>query len=250
MKQITIWLFYISFFGVLFHGAAQQKNEIEFEEVLTTSDQDSIVKKKSPDLALRFGLDLYKPILSFASNDYTGAEIVGDLLVYNNFYVALEIGSEEKTMTSELINFTTGGTYFKLGFDYNMFENWVGMNNQVYVGLRYGQSLHKQKVNSYTLYTTHHYWPDIETTSDYATGERSGLSASWLEIVAGLKVQVFNNIYLGLSIRLHRLFNNESPNNFDNLYIPGFNKKTDENVFSAGFNYTLTYSIPFRFKKD
>ena len=32
-------------------------------------------------------------------------------------------------------------------------------------------------------------------------------------------------------------------------YIPGFNKKTEDNVFGGGFNYTLTYNIPFLSKK-
>jgi hypothetical protein len=45
------------------------------------------------------------------------------------------------------------------------------------------------------------------------------------------------------------LLKDKIPENFDNIYIPGFNKKTEENNFGAGFNYTLTYSIPFRSKK-
>jgi hypothetical protein len=49
---------------------------------------------------------------------------------------------------------------------------------------------------------------------------------------------------MGISLRLNRLLGDKIPENFDNVYIPGFNKKTEENKFGAGFNYTLTYSIP------
>jgi hypothetical protein len=54
---------------------------------------------------------------------------------------------------------------------------------------------------------------------------------------------------MGLSLRLNRLLNDKLPENFDNIYIPGFNKKTEDNIFGAGFNYTLTYSLPLRSRK-
>ena len=70
-----------------------------------------------------------------------------------------------------------------------------------------------------------------------------------MEIVAGVKVETFNNVYLGFSLRLNKLLSTQKPENFDNLYIPGFNKVTDDNTFGSGFNYTLTYSFPLRKKK-
>ena len=76
--------------------------------------------------------------------------------------------------------------------------------------------------------------------------ERDQLKAGWIEIIAGMKVRVFNNFYMGFSLRLNRLLNDTVPQNFDNLYIPGFNKKTDENIWGAGFNYTITYAIPIK----
>ena len=65
-----------------------------------------------------------------------------------------------------------------------------------------------------------------------------------------MKVKIISNFYLGFSFRLNRLINHVSPENFDNLYIPGFNKKTDENNWGGGFNYTITYSIPINLSKN
>ena len=67
---------------------------------------------------------------------------------------------------------------------------------------------------------------------------------------AGLKVETFNNVYLGFSLRLNKLLSDSKPDNFDTLFIPGFNKVTDDNTFGSGFNYTLTYSIPLRKKNN
>ena len=66
----------------------------------------------------------------------------------------------------------------------------------------------------------------------------------------GIKTEVWNNFYLGISLRLNRILSQNQPEDFGNLYVPGFNKVTDENNFGVGFNYTITYSLPFRFKKN
>ena len=86
-------------------------------------------------------------------------------------------------------------------------------------------------------------------TDEFQTIEYSNLSGNWIEILIGLKVETFENIYFGLSLRLNKLISDNKPDNFNNLYIPGFNKVTDENTFGSGFNYTLTYSIPLKKRK-
>jgi hypothetical protein len=53
---------------------------------------------------------------------------------------------------------------------------------------------------------------------------------------------------MGFSLRLNQLVTNKKPNNFDNLYIPGFNK-TYDGTFGVGFNYTVSYFIPIYKKK-
>jgi TM2 domain-containing membrane protein YozV len=62
-----------------------------------------------------------------------------------------------------------------------------------------------------------------------------------------MKAKVFNNIFVGFSLRFNRLINNKQPANFENLYIPGFNR-TYNGDFGVGFNYTVTYFVPI-FKK-
>jgi hypothetical protein len=47
---------------------------------------------------------------------------------------------------------------------------------------------------------------------------------------------------------LNRLVSNKEPGNFENLYIPGFNR-TYNGDFGVGFNYTVSYFIPIYKKK-
>lgn len=194
---------------------------------------------------LRVGLDLHRLSKSFYDKDYKGLEIVGDYRISKKFYIAGELGNEDKTVDDDRFNFTTKGTYFKVGFDYNAYENWLDMENMIYAGMRYGVSSFSQTLNTYTIYDPTNYYGENTVIS----GEKfNGLTASWLEVVGGIKAKIVNNFYLGFSVRLNYLVSNKKPDTFDNLYIPGFNR-TYDGKFGAGFNYTLSYMIPLYKKK-
>ena len=238
MKKVHIWLFIISLLAAVHWTTAQ---EIVEEEVV-----DTLKKREKKPYTIRFGLDLSKPFMAQLDNGYFGLELVGDIRLFSEFYGAIELGNEKKTQQSEQINYTTTGNYIKLGFDYNLFKNWKGMNNAIYLGLRIGNSFHKQKVNEYEPYQINHYWPAEIIKKGPEIREQDALSARWVEVITGIKVKMINNIYMGFSLRLNRLMSDIRPDNFDNLFIPGFNKKTDENVWGAGFNYTITYAIPVK----
>lgn len=194
---------------------------------------------------LRVGVDLHRLTKSFYDDNYKGLEVVADYRLTQKFYLAGELGNEEKTVDDDRLNFTTKGTYFKVGFDYNSFENWLDMENMIYVGMRYGVSSFSQTLNSYKIYDPTNYYGESIITS----GEKfSGLNASWVEVIGGVKAELFDNLYLGFSLRLNYLVSNKKPENFDNLYIPGFNR-TYDGKFGAGLNYTISYFIPI-YKKN
>tara|TARA_B100000963_G_scaffold354825_1_gene371976 strand:- start:596 stop:1333 length:738 start_codon:yes stop_codon:yes gene_type:complete len=243
MKIKHIWLFIIS---ILFVGNVMSQDSLSIEK-------DGGFKVFS----LRLGVDLLKPLKTNFDDNFQGLEIVGDLKINRRVFIAAELGSEKKTQQTEQINFTTNGSYIKLGLDYNFFNNWKGMDNSLFVGLRLSNSIHSHKVNEYIIYENY-------TAEDYKNtyferaiikeggliGEKEQLNSSWIEIIFGTKVEVLNDFYVGASIRLHRLLNNSQPESFGNLYAPGFNKIVDENRFGASFNYTLNYRLPFSFKKN
>lgn len=212
-----------------------------------TQTQDTVavndtIPPKIERFGLRVGVDLFKLSRTFYEKDYRGLELVGDYRLTKRHYIAAEIGNENKTVDEDRLNFTTKGTYIKAGFDYNSYQNWIGMENMIYVGLRYGVSSFSQTLNSYRIYNPN---SNFEEQTVIPSGEKfNGLSAQWLEVVAGVKAEVFNNVYVGFSIRLNRMVSNKQPNNYENLYIPGFNR-TYSGDYGVGFNYTVSYFIPF-----
>ena len=213
------------------------------------SSDSLIVKDKVLNInKLRLGFDLLKPIISSSEGDNLNYEIVGDLQLTDNIYLAGEYGLVDKLIEDENINFNSNGNFLRFGFDYNMFKNWIGMDNSIYLGLRYATSKFSSKIIDYEVRNKDSYFSNV-VTDEFQTIEYSNLSGNWIEILIGLKVETFENIYFGLSLRLNKLISDNKPDNFNNLYIPGFNKVTDENTFGSGFNYTLTYSIPLKKRK-
>lgn len=217
-----------------------QAQEIESQK------KDSIVPKVNR-YGLRVGVDLFKLTRSLYDDNYAGIEFVGDYRLTKKHYLAAEIGNENKTTDDTRLNFTTKGSFIKVGFDYNVYKNWLNMENIISFGLRYGVSSFNQELNTYKIYNATPYFGEVP---EIISGQKyNGLSASWVEVVAGIKAKVINNVYLGFSLRMNRLVSNDTPVSFDNLYIPGFNRTYDGD-FGVGFNYTISYFIPIYKKKE
>ena len=203
--------------------------------------QDSIIPKKVQRYGVRVGADVSKLARSFYEDDYKGLELVGDYRLTKKIYIAADLGTESKKVLEDRLTFVTEGTYIKVGADYNAYENWLGMSNLIYLGGRYGASTFSQQLDSYTIYNANPYFgEEVEIIS----GEKfDALSASWIEVVAGVKVEVVKNLYAGFSLRINYLISDTKPDNFQNLYIPGFNR-TYDGKFGVGFNYSISYFIP------
>lgn len=227
MKQIRISLFTTSFLLLLnFSGFTQ--------EVLDTPE----FKEK---YGLRLGIDLSKPLRTLLDEDYTGLELMGDYRVYKNYYLAAELGNEKMGFGEGNLLVTANGSYIKAGVDYNAYENWTGMENLIYLGARYGFATFSQTLEQYSIYTNNQFFSPNLIEGPFET---SGLTASWLELLVGIKVEVLNNLFLGGNVQLKRRVTQSTPNNFDNLVIPGFNRTYDDSSFGVGYSYNISYLIP------
>ena len=240
MKTKQIYIFIFSLFSINFIVGQEIKNE----------NTDSIIpKQKLINIdKLSIGIDLYRPIYSNINDDDLSYELITTLRIFEDFSIASEIGSLDRYIEDENVNFTSSGEYIKFGFDYNLYNNWTGMDNSIYLGIRFATSNFNNKIDNYTVRNPDSYWSNT-VTDGYEVVNHSNQNANWLEFLVGIKVETIKNIYFGISLRLNRLLSNSSPNNFSNLYIPGFNKVTDDNSWGSGFNYTLTYSLPLNFNK-
>lgn len=211
----------------------------------TEKPQDTIVYKQK--YGLRLGGDLGKIARTIIDEDYTGFEINGDYRLTKKLYIAGELGTEERRIATDFLDVTANGSYFKAGIDYNTYTNWLDMQNMIYTGFRVGVSTFSQTQNQFTVYNTDQYWENPYT--NFEAQEFNGLSAIWAELVIGLKAELFTNLYAGLNIQIKALVSQDQPVDFENLYVPGFNRTFDSGRFGLGFGYTLSYLVPI-YKKD
>jgi hypothetical protein len=232
MLRYIFSLLVFCFFNV---GFSQKK-------VAATVKTDTIKQR----YGFRFGADLYTLSKSVYDKNYKGFELVADYRLTKRFYIAAELGNENITTITDNFNYNNKGSYIKAGFDFNAYENWLNMENMVYTGMRVGVSNYSQTINTYNIYQPPTYYGlDTKQSND----KTDGLSAVWLEVVAGVKAKVYNNIFIGFSVRVNYLANNNKPLIEDTFYIPGFNSVTENNKFGAGFNYTVSYLIPLYKRK-
>ncbi len=193
---------------------------------------------------LRIGLDLSNPIRTIFNSNRKSLELVVDYRINKKLYAAVELGFLDKETSEDYISYTTNGQYVKIGANYNLYENWLDMENEVYIGLRYGFSAFKQTLNSYTIYSD----VVLPSIQNNVPKEFSGLNANWGELVFGMKVETFNNVFLGASFSFKKMITTKEPENFKNLDVPGFNRVFLNNG-GVGFNYTIAYRLSL-YKKD
>jgi hypothetical protein len=204
-----------------------------------SQEKESDTTKYKDRYGIRVGIDLYNPIYSLFDDSRKGFEIVGDFRISNRFYLASEIGYVENTDKEDFFSYTTNGQYIKIGVDFNAYKNWIGMENAFIVGLRYGFSTFDQTLHEYTINAD----PFLPLRTETDSTNYDNLNASWISFVLGIKVEVLHNVYLGALFSGNQMISSKDPENFDNLFVPGFNKVfLNNNGFS--FSYTISYLIP------
>ena len=202
------------------------------------SESDTIFVKNK--YGIRAGIDLSKQI-RMLTEEYSGLSLYGDIKIKERLFIVAELGNDQKTIETENINSKLSGSYIKTGFNYNLYNNLPGLNNEIYVGLRYSQSLFKNELIDYSIYNKDRFWND-QRILEYK--EFDNLKSSWIEFVVGFNSEIKNNLFMGLSLRLNRMLKQDIPENFTNLFIPGFNKVTENNNFGTGITYSVIYQIP------
>ena len=221
------------------------------ESFCQETQQDKIPEKTTDTIVykttygLRLGIDISRPIKAAVSSSYTGLEITGDYRIRKNVYIATELGYEKETSVEDYSNSTSKGNFIRVGLNYNAYKNWLDMNNEVFIGFRYGFSVFDQTLNNYTPNVSDaesgNYFPaTLKTTSKSATS----LNAHWSELMIGIKAETFKNIFIGFSVSYKILMSAKNPEDFQVLFAPGFNR-IFESETGFGLNYTISYLIPF-----
>jgi hypothetical protein len=184
----------------------------------------------------RFGIDLARFLYLLADPSQKGAEVSADFEVYRNIYPVFELGYNSISDSRDLFDYASSGTYGRAGIDYNVLSlKDRSAHHTITVGFRYGMSIFSHQVEDVII--PEDYWGDF-VPENY----ENNMTGHWIELVGGMKAEVFSNFFLGWSFRYKILLNPDMDPLMIPEMIPGFGSGGEERVF--GLTYSIYYKIP------
>ena len=186
---------------------------------------------------LRLGVDLSRLVMPYLQPNRKDMEFSADMEIRNNLFGVLEGGwNKSKIDNGPKFQYQSSGYFGRIGIDYNLLtHDYIQENNLAYVGFRLGHAQFQQQASHYQLLDP--YWGNVNGSVPLHS-----LQASWLEFVAGLKVEALKHFFLGWSIRARILLNNQVDPILTPYVIPGYGKGAVKGEFDV--NYSIYYLIP------
>lgn len=189
---------------------------------------------------IRAEIDVAPLISTFLGNNetfsYEGG-VQADIL--HKYYPVVEIGfgGADRT-TSTDVRFTTSGMFGRIGLDFNLMKPKAAAkpsNNVFLAGARIGFSNFNYSMTNVVI--TDDYWNE-NTILNY---NNEPVTKVWFEVVAGMRVEVIKNIYMGWTVRNKHTLGQSLTGEMNPWYIPGFGKNL------SGSNWGVNYSIGYKF---
>lgn len=211
--------------------------------VFSVQAQQPKTEEKKADVAWWKGMlvqvDIASPMVSFLSKGESYSYEAGaQISLKQKYYPIVELGfAGVNKLTADAIGFETNGLFTKFGVDFNLIkqkENSKPTNNLFLAGVRLGMSNFNYDISNVII--TDDYWGGTETLP------YNNLNATkvWFEVIAGVRVEVVKNIYMGWTIRNKNQLTADAEGNVSPWYIPGFGNNTSNNW---GFNYIIGYKF-------
>ena len=184
----------------------------------------------------RFGLDLARFLYVLADPSEVGAEFSVDFEAFRNIYPVLEAGYNTISEEGELFDYSAAGTYARAGLDYNILRNKDRTkHHSITFGFRYGMSVFKHNIENIQI--TSGYWGSYRPEA-----YENNLKGHWAELVGGMKTEVVPNLFLGWSVRVKFLLNEDMDPLMVPELIPGYGTGGESRLL--GFSYSILYMIP------
>ena len=162
--------------------------------------------------------------------------------INRSYMPVLEFGFGGADYTSSaLTSFKGEGIFSKIGLDFNLMKPEKDKplsTNLFYAGVRFGLSAINYNYLNFKL--KNDYWNEYQQ-NDYLDLKQTSV---WFELVAGMRVEVSKNVYMGWTVRNKNIIGDPKPGEFHPWYVPGFGRKGEGNNWTI--NYAIGYKINMR----
>lgn len=253
MKVLKMYKYlYISILLLLF-GSSCAKAQLDRMQNMTNNLQSNAQKvddeeeNKEPqilvikDQGLSVGIDLSPFIVRLINDERTGLAFVGRYGFNYRWYANAELGYENAKYSNDNYEYTSNGTFIRVGIDYDIF-NMVDFptNDNIFVGLRYCYAWQNHKSDHFNIVDS--YWGDYSGSIN-----NTSVNSHSIDALFGLRCEMLPNFYMGWSFRCRFLLASAHDNILDPYAIAGYGQY--DNKVCMGFTYTIEYQLPLNKKK-
>lgn len=194
------------------------------------------------NVALRFGggIALAMPVAAAAGVYPQGIEVNGYYDLNERITIAADGGVSRFLFENYNYKYENNGVYFRAGVDYNLL-NPVLAAGRYFAGasLKYGLSFFSHQTPEIDYGS---YWGEYSTTAP-----KSSHTGHFLEVSPGVRSELFSNLFIGWSVNVRVLLGTGAGDHLRAVDIPGFGNGS--RAVSSGFNYYISYRIPYRNKR-
>ena len=205
----------------------------------TVAVSDTLPKKgEIGGRQLVLGTDIILPVRSYFETQRKGYEFQADYYLHGEIYLAAEGGWGSSNVNYTDLKYTTSNQFVRLGFNKVLLPredstDWGGL----LLGMRLGMaSIHRSAV-SYTVIDS------LWGSNNGSLGTRQ-FNGYWVEINAGVRVELVKGLLAGWMIRGKFLLNNKDFKDLAPLYVAGYGRGDKNAVFD--FNFYLSYAVRWK----
>lgn len=190
---------------------------------------------------LRFGIDITRPIADAFLKTRKSYEFQVDYAIKNEAYLVAEAGWGNADIDYPDLKYKSSNPFLRIGIDKTMLTRIAASDwDMLFVGMRYGFAPIKRGEAVYT--TTDSLWGNT-------TGTIAGknLTAHWLEVTAGIRVEMIHGLFIGWNIHGRFLLNQKPFRELPPSFIAGYGKGDKNTIFD--YNLYVSYALRWGRKK-
>lgn len=199
------------------------------DSTLVNDSLKSLNKKKYQGIQfLRIGADIKSIVMPVIFSGKSFVEIAADYKYKDKLYWAGELGWGNGTYDYPHLNYSTKTTYLRLGLDNSILNPKYERDFDIaFVGFRYGMGLGKRSVATYAF--------DSPFGGEFSNEvDAESFFVHWGEIVAGMKLEIIKNVFVGWTGRAKFLFNNSAFETIKPHFVAGYGNADKSTSFDIG----------------
>ncbi len=187
--------------------------------------------------SLRLGIDVSGFARQFIETETLPLEFSVDFEWRENFFAAAESGYLRVDVNRDTHRYQAGGYFVRAGTDFNILRGSEHNPNDVLIiSLRYGYGKLEHEAPHIVIQDP--FWGNFVTNA-----EKESYSMHWLEAGIGMKAEIWNNFFMGWTLRGRVRLSRTADPNMEPYFVSGFGKSNNTAVM---FHYSVYYRIPLK----